>query len=120
MGKAIPDARIDAALDAETSTTIHVCSAEPANYAGIAAVMLAEQAIVGVQAKANGDLSGRKITTPLQSAVPVTNTGLGDHIVQSNGVNEMFRVTTAAVPVALTALGTVDINAHKLEIADPV
>jgi hypothetical protein len=118
MGKVIPDANIDAQLVNCEGTKIHVCSAEPANYAGIAAVMLAEATISGSFTKAAGDVSGRKSTHPAQSAISITNTGTATHIVESNGTDTMEMVTTCASQL-LTSGGTVDTSAFDHEIGDP-
>lgn len=118
MGKALSDAILDAQLSAADGTSIHVCSAEPANYAGIAAVMLAEQAISGSHTKANGDVSGRKNTTPAQTGVSISNNGTANHVVESNGTDTIKRVTTCDAQ-ALTAGGTVDVPAYDHEVGDP-
>lgn len=117
MGKVIPDAIIDLMLAEAEGTNIHVCSAEPANYAGIAAVMLAQQSISGSYTKANGDTSGRKNTVPAQTGVTITNSGMATHVVISNGSSTMYLVTTCTSQ-ALTSGGTVDIAAFDHEIAD--
>lgn len=117
MGKVIPDAIIDLMLAEAEGTNIHVCYAEPANYAGIAAVMLAQQSISGSYTKANGDTSGRKNTVPAQTGVTITNSGMATHVVISNGSSTMYLVTTCTSQ-ALTSGGTVDIAAFDHEIAD--
>ena len=118
MGKSIPDAIIDLMLAEAESTQIHVCSAEPANFAGIAAVELAEAAISGSYSKANGDTSGRKNTTPAQSAISISASGTATHVVESNGTDTMLKVTTCTSQ-ALTSGGTVDVPVYAHEIGDP-
>ena len=117
MAKSIPDAIIDLMLANAEGTKIHICSAEPASYAGIAAVMLAEATISGSYVKANGDTSGRKNTLPAQTGIPITTTGTATHVVISNGTSTMYLVTTNTSQ-ALTSGGTVDTNAFDHEIAD--
>lgn len=119
MGKLIPDAIIDAQLDAVTAsaTRIHICSAEPANYAGISAVELADAAISGSINKANGDSSGRKATVPAQTGISIASTGTANHVVLSNNSSTMYLVTTCTAQ-ALTSGGTVDTNAFDLEVGD--
>lgn len=117
MGKVIPDARIDLMLDQVEGTHIAVCSAEPANYAGIAAVQLAGQAISGSYAKANGDTSGRKTTAPAQTGVSIASSGTATHVVIHNNTDTMYLVTTVTSQ-ALTSGGTVDIGAFDHEILD--
>jgi hypothetical protein len=64
----------DAALnEIATGTTIHICSAEPANFAGIAAVSLGT-ATPSFTGPADGDVSGRKITIDAVTNGSVTST----------------------------------------------
>ena len=118
MAKDIPDTILDLQLDQLEGTWTHVCSAQPADYAGIAAVTLAQQAIVGVYVKADGDVSGRKTTCPAQTAVPITADGTATHLAISDGASVLHCVTTTTSQV-LTNGGTVDIPAWDAEIGDP-
>lgn len=117
MGKVVPDARIDAMLTGNRGTHIAVTSAEPANYAAIAGVTLAGQAISGSYALADGDTSGRKDTIPAQTGVSITADGSANHVVVHNNTDTMYLVTTCT-PQALTSGGTVDIAAFDHEIQD--
>lgn len=114
MGKSVPDAIIDLMLAEAEGTTIHICSAEPANYAGIAAVELAS-AISGSYAKAAGDTSGRKNTLPAQTGISIGATCTATHVVVSNGTDTLKLVTTCPSQ-ALTSGGTVDTSAFAHEI----
>ncbi len=118
MGKAATDAMIDGGLDKiDDVTVMSVCSAEPANHAGIAAVLLAEQAVMtGSNTKADGDTSGRKLTIPQQSSVSITATGNATHIVIDDGT-DIFVTTCDAQ--GLTSGGSVTIPAWDIEISDP-
>lgn len=118
MAKAIPAAIIDAMLTQAEGTHIAVCSAQPANYAGIAAVMLAQATIAGTYTKAAGDISGRKNIVPAQTGISITTTGTATHVVVHNNTDTMYLVTTATSQ-GLTAGGTVDTNAFDHEIQDP-
>lgn len=75
------DAVYDAALaKIATCVTVHACSAEPANHAGIAAVSLGNYTLTaglggGDWTAANGDTSGRKLTLGAQSGNNGTATG---------------------------------------------
>ena len=117
MAKAIPDAILDLMLDQAEGTTVHVTSAEPANYAGIAAVQLATGS-AGAYTPANGDISGRKNTMAAVTGLPITATGTATHVVVSNGVDTLKLVTTCTSQ-ALTSGGTVDLSAFAHEIQDP-
>lgn len=118
MAKAIPDAILDAMLGASEGTHLHVCSAEPANYAGISAVELAVTALSGAPTAAAGDTSGRKNTYGAESAIAIDTSGTATHVVTSNNTDTMYLVTTCTSQ-ALTSGGTVDTNAWDHELADP-
>jgi len=121
MPKATPDAIMDAMANAVRAaiTVEHVCSGEPANFAGIAAVTLANVAMVsGDIVSADGDTNGRKFTMAQKSAVPITASGTATHVALASG-SVLLYVTTCTSQV-LTAAGTVTIPAWKVEIADPV
>lgn len=120
MAKATPDAILDAMADAimAAATTQYVCSAEPANFAGIAAVALADVAIdSGDFAKADGDVSGRKCTIAQQASVPIDASGTATHVVLASA--SVLLYVTTCTSQALTSGGTVTIPAWKFEVADP-
>src|SRR4030065_2575467 len=86
MAKATPDAVLDVILtDIALSSILHVCSGEPANYAGMAAVSLAD--VVLTPGDGNGDFaiadhtSGRKLTMAVQTAVDIDVSGTATHVV---------------------------------------
>lgn len=118
MGKAVSDGFLDGGINAiDGSTTLTVCSAEPANQAGIAAVALADVTIDGTDfTKANGDTSGRKVTVAQQTDVLIDTTGTATHVVIDDGTD--IYVTTCTSQ-ALTSGGTVTVPAWDIEFADP-
>lgn len=123
MGKSVHDDVLDAShAKTATGTRATVCSAEPANFAGIAAVKLADVTLTagagnGDWAISNGDVSGRKVTLLQQANVPITASGTATHIAIDDG-SILLRVTTCTSQV-LTSGGTVTIPATDFEIADP-
>lgn len=119
MGRATPDAVLDTMLDEiATATRLVVCSDEPANFAGIAAVALADVVIDGADfTKANGDVSGRKTTIAQQADVPIDTTGTATHVTLDDGVQLLY--VTVCTSQALTAGGTVTVGSWKVEFADP-
>lgn len=123
MAKKIDDSVLDAAIDKlATATRLTVLSAEPANFAGIAAVMLADVVMTagignGDYTKANGDTNGRKLTVAQQAAIPIDASGTATHIAYDDGAT-LLGVTTCTSQ-ALTAGGTVTVPAHDWEWADP-
>lgn len=122
MGKQAPDATIDAMfLYVDDCNIVHVCSAEPANYAGIAAVSLASTAMTPTTdfTKANGDTSGRKCTMAAKSGVSVSASGTATHIAIANTSDSTLRYVTTCTSQALTSGNTVNIPAWKIEVGDP-
>lgn len=122
MAKQAPDATIDSMFDyIDQCNTMVVCSAEPANYAGIAAVTLATVALTPDTdfTKANGDVSGRKVTVAAKSAVSVTASGTATHIAIARTTDSTLRYVTTCTSQVLTSGNTCNIPAWKVEVADP-
>jgi hypothetical protein len=123
MAKAISDDVLDAALaELATATRQVVCSDEPADFAGIAAVALADVTLTagdgnGDYTIADGDASGRKLTIAQQADVPIDASGTATHVTYDDGTT-LLGVTTCTSQV-LTSGGTVTVPAHDFEIADP-
>lgn len=123
MAKTVHNDVLDASHEkTATATRQTVCSAEPADFAGIAAVALADATLTagdgnGDWTIADGDTSGRKITVSQQADVPVDTSGQATHVAYDDGTT-LLRVTTCTSQ-ALTASNTVTVPAHKFEIADP-
>ena len=123
MGKAAPDDTLDALLDKiATATRLSVCTDEPANFAGIAALQLASVTLTagdgnGDYTVANGDTNGRKVTVAQQASIAITASGDADHIVLDDGTTLIY-VTTCTLQT-LTNGGTVTVPAWDAEVADP-
>jgi hypothetical protein len=124
MAKAAPDSTLDALLaEIATATRLVVCSGQPANFAGIAAVALADVTMTaglgnGDYTAANGDTNGRKVTVAQQSAVPIDASGTANHISLDDGTDLIY--VTTCTSQALTSGGTVTVPAWDIEVADPV
>lgn len=84
MGKSVHNDVLDAALNhiKNNATSMVLCSSEPANYAGVAAVALADVTIDSSDftGPADGDTSGRKLTVNAQTGVEVDATGTSTHV----------------------------------------
>lgn len=123
MAKAAPNSTIDAMLaEIATATRLVVCSGEPANFAGIAAVALADVTLTagdgnGDYTIADGDVSGRKITVAQQADVEIDATGTATHVALDDGTDLIY--VTTCTSQALTDGGTVTIPAWDVEVADP-
>jgi hypothetical protein len=122
MAKFTADAVLEAALaKVATCTRMVVTSAQPANFAGIAAVALADVTLTagagnGDYTIADGDVSGRKLTVAAQTAVPIDSSGTATHVCLDDGTT-LLQVTTCTSQ-ALTSGGTVDVPAYDIEFAD--
>ena len=124
MSKATPDAVLDVMLtDVALSSILHVCSGEPANYAGIAAVSLAD--VVLTPGDGNGDFviadhtSGRKLTVAQQAAIDIDVSGTATHIVLAVTASSTLKQVTTCTSQALVDTGTVTVPAYIISIADP-
>jgi hypothetical protein len=125
MAKATPDAVLDASLESiAESDRLFLCSDQPANYAGIAAVALADVALTpgdgnGDFTIGNGDTSGRKLTVAAQSDFEVDTTGDADHIVLADVANTTLKYVTTCAEQTVTDGNTTSTAAFDIEIADP-
>jgi hypothetical protein len=123
MPKACPDATFDTMLaKIATATRLMVCSGEPANFAGIAAVALADVTLTagngnGDYVISNGDTSGRKVRVGQQDNVPIDSSGTATHVSLDDG-SALIYVTTCTSQV-LTSGGTVTVPVWDVEVADP-
>lgn len=121
MAKVAPDAMIDASLDYVAGCDLMiVCSAEPSSYADATTVVdLADVAMAGGDFTKANDTSGRKVTMGAKSAVPIDHSGTATHIALCKSGDTTLRYVTTCTSQALTAGGTVDFPAWKINIADP-
>lgn len=122
MGKFAPDIVLDAPADViDQSNIMHLCSAQPANFAGIAAVSLADVAMTPDTdfTKADGDTNGRKVTVAAKNTVTVDTSGTGNHVVLARTTDSTLRYVTTCTSQAVTAANTVNFPAWDIETADP-
>lgn len=124
MAKWANDSVMDAALDlVATATRMVVTSAQPSDFAGIAAVALADVTLTAGDGNGdftigNGDASGRKLTVAQQASIPIDSSGDATHVCLDDGTTLLY-VTTCTTQT-LTSGGTVTVPAFDIEIADPV
>lgn len=101
-------------------TRMVICSDEPANYAAVAGVALADVAIdssdITVQA---GAVSGRRATVAAQSEIEIDMSGDADHVALVNDNDSELLYVTTATQQPLTQGGTVSTNAWDIEIRAP-
>ncbi len=119
MAKFTDNTVLDAALnEIATSTAMHLCSAQPANHAGIAAVSLADVTMAGGD-YTNSDQTpdGRKVTVAAKSGVTVDASGTGNHIAFTNG--SVLKHVATCDAIAVTSGGTVDFPTLDIDFRDP-
>lgn len=123
MAKKADNSTFDAMLaKIATSVNLTVTSAEPANYAGIAAVALADVVLTagdgnGDYTIADGDVSGRKLSVLQQASIAIDSSGTATHVCLDDGVTLLY--VTTCTSQALTAGGTVTVPQWDIEVADP-
>jgi hypothetical protein len=122
MAKFINDTILDTALNylKNNVTQMAVCSQQPADYnAAVSTYKLSLKTGLtsgSFTGPADGDVSGRKLTTTEQSGIVVDSSGTATHVAWCSGSVLLF--VTTCTSQALTAGNTVTISAHKHEIAD--
>lgn len=127
MAKFAPDAVMDAALAVVAlADEMYVCSAQPANYAGIAAVALAGPITLtpgsgnGDFTIGDGDTNGRKVAVGAQNGASVTASDDADHIVlATGGATDLLRYVTTCTSQPLTSGNTVNVGGWDVEMPDP-
>lgn len=120
MAKFASNDVLDALLDkVATGTILTVCSAQPTTRTeAITTFKLSDVAVDGTDfTKADGDVSGRKVTVSQQDDVPVDSNGTATHVAICDGTDLLY-VTTCTSQV-LTSGNTVTVPAWKIEVSDP-
>ncbi len=122
MGKAAPDAMIDASLDYVAGCDRMIaCSAQPTSYAeatGTYDLATATMTPVTDFTKAD-DTSGRKVTMASKTGVTIDHTGSATHIALCKSGDTTLRYVTTCTSQSLTQGGTVDFPQWKINIQDP-
>lgn len=121
MAKTVHDDVLDGAfLVLDDGNIMTACSAQPTTRTeAVTTYALADVAMTPTTdyTKANGDVSGRKVTMAAKSAVPIDTSGTATHIAICDGTRLLY--VTTCTSQALTSGGTVDFPAWDVEIADP-
>lgn len=123
MAKFCANETFDAALaKIATSVTLTFCSAQPANKAGIAAVALASATLTagagnGDYTIADGDTSGRKLTTAAQTGMTPSGNGTVIYAAWDDGTTMLYGTSTTSQ--AVTTSQTWDSPAIDIEFTDP-
>ena len=116
-----PD-NLDAALtEVAAATDMYACSAQPADFAGVAAVNLATVGMAPADFTiADGLASGRRLTIAAKGGVAVANPGLVNHVALVDTANSKLLYVTTADAQEVTDGSFVDFPEWAIEIADPV
>ena len=119
--KFAPDGFIDAALEYSGSSTWYcICSGSPATYTdAYTNFMLARIAVSSGSFARADDTSGRKITMTAAPSIPITNSGFAEAVCLVSSADSTLRFRTTCTGQQLTAGGTVDAPAWKINITDP-
>lgn len=121
MAKYVHDDVLDGALDIirNNANLLIVCSQQPTTRTeAVTTYALADIAVDSSDfTKANGDVSGRKVTVAAQNGVTVDASGNATHIALVDGTRLLY--VTTCTGQTLTAGNTVNIPAWDAEFADP-
>lgn len=122
MAKELANAVLDAALaKIATCTKLTFCSTQPANYAGIAAVKLAEVTLTAGDGNGDyviaDDTSGRKVTIQAQTGIVPSANGTVTYAVLDDG--STLLAATTVTSQAVTTAQTWNSPAFKIGISDP-
>jgi hypothetical protein len=106
------------------ATRICVCSAKPTTYAeAITTYMLAIKTIgpTDFTGPADGDESGRKLTSNLHAGITVAGQGDPTHIALVDSINSKLLYVTQEASSQIVYVGnTCNVPAWNITIADPV
>ena len=100
-----------------TSVNITVCSAQPANYAGIAAVTLATTTLTSGDFSTGASGLSQVLTIAQKSSISITTSGTAVYIALDDGVT--FLEGTLCTSQALTSGGTVTIPSWTVTATQP-
>lgn len=121
MAKFAPAATLDGGLNyIDGSVFMSVCSTQPTTYTQARTTyMLAEVAMAAGDILIDDDVNGRKITMAAKAGVSVTNPGTALHIALTNSSDTTLRYVTTCDSQGVSAGGTVDIPAWKVNCTVP-
>jgi type V secretory pathway adhesin AidA len=109
---------LDAALGViDDATVLHICSSEPADYAGVSSVSLGT-ATPSFTGPDTGDTSGRKITVDAISDGSVSDTGTAANWALVDGTR-LLASGDLSSSQSVTDGNTFTLTAFDIEIQDP-
>lgn len=121
MAKSVHNDVLDGAWDVlDQADLMTVCSAEPTTRTeAITTFKLADVAMTPNTdyTKADGSVSGRKVTMAAKSGVAVDSTGTATHVALTDATRLLYVTTCTSQP--LTGGNTVNFPSWSAELADP-
>ena len=117
----IADAVLDVALNyIETNgTEVHICSANPVNWAGLAAVTLGNEAACTYTGPVD-HTSGRKTTLDAITDGDVTDSNTATHFAITNGVSAVYTVQELAAGQGVTNGNKWTLTEVIIALPDPI
>jgi hypothetical protein len=123
MAKIVHDDVLDGAFDVLDQANLMIaCSAQPTTRTeAVTTYALADVAMTvnTDYTKANGDVSGRKVTVAAKSSVLIDTSGTATHIALVDGTRLLYVTTCTSQALTANGANTVNFPAWDIEIADP-
>lgn len=120
----IPDAAFDLLLNhiQDNVEALHICSAEPANYAGVAAVDLGDKQSPSVAEPSAGTPDGREIVISAITDGSVTATDSATHwaLVKDSATSELLATGDLSAPQGVTSGNTFTLTQFTIRVPDAV
>jgi len=123
MAKTVHDDVLDGAFDVLDQANLMIaCSAQPTSRTeAVTTYALADVAMTvnTDYTKANGDVSGRKVTVAAKSTVLIDTSGTATHVALVDGTRLLYVTTCTSLALTANGSNTVNFPAWDIEIADP-
>jgi hypothetical protein len=123
MAKTVHDDVLDGAFAVLDQANLMIaCSAQPTSRTeAVTTYALADVAMTvnTDYTKANGDVSGRKVTVAAKSTVLIDTSGTATHVALVDGTRLLYVTTCSSQALTANASNTVNFPAWDIEIADP-
>lgn len=120
----ITDSALDALLNYidTNGEKLHICSAEPANYAGVAGVTLGNKTSPAIAAPSDRSPNGREIVVAAISDGSVTGTGTATHwcIVKDSATSELLAAGALASSQGVSSGNTFTLTQFAIGVPDAV
>jgi len=123
MAKTVHDDVLDGAFDVLDQANLMIaCSAQPTSRTeAVTTYALADVAMTvnTDYTKANGDVSGRKVTVAAKSTVLIDTSGTATHVALVDGTRLLYVTTCSSQALTANGSNTVNFPAWDIEIQDP-